>query len=119
MRNLNRLTFLVFIVASACLSAQAQTTCTQKIEIQNVKKTAEKGSFELKLRSSDLYDGQLIEISEKGESVVETFSGSGNLSQTFKNLKNSYYRVVLEFKNEPKFLCKRKILTIDLTDTPQ
>jgi hypothetical protein len=113
----NILVIFVFIYVIACISSEAQTLCQQKIDIQNQKKEGSNSSFELKLKSTDTFSGQLIEIGENGQSVVQTFSGQGDTQQSFKNLKNSYYRVILEFQNEEKFLCKRKIFTVDLTDS--
>ncbi len=115
--KLNTLIILAFTFGIGSLAAQAQIPCTQKFEIQNLKKSNGKGSFDLKLESKDIYSGQLVEIKGTDQSLIQIFSGEGDLKQAFKNLKNSYYRVILEFKNEPKFLCKKRVLTVDLTDS--
>lgn len=117
MMKYNTLIIFVFIFFATYLSAAAQTLCSQSIDIQNVLNEGTERSFELKLKSANEFSGQLVEIEGKEQTVVQSFSGNGNTNQVFKNLKNSYYRVILEFKNEEKFLCKKKIFTVDLTDS--
>lgn len=117
MAKLNTLIILVLTIVLPTLLAEAQTACSQKFEIDNIKGSNDKIRFDLKIQSKDIYSGQLVETVNTNQQVVQTFSGQGDQRHTFKNLKNSYYRVILEFKNEPKFLCKERVLMVDLTDS--
>ena len=115
--KLNALIILILTLGLTYQTTQAQTLCSQKSQISDVKKAGDKSSFELKLSSSDIYSGKLVEINGTDQTVIQTFSGHGNLEKAFKNLKESQYRIILDFKNETKFLCKQKTLMIDLIDT--
>jgi hypothetical protein len=114
--KLNLLITLLLILSLTSKTTQAQTVCTQKIEIKDVKKAGDKSSFELKLSSNEAFTGKLVEITPSDPVEIQTFNGQGNLKKTFINLKESQYRIILEFRNETKFLCKQKIFSIDLTD---
>jgi len=115
--KLNALIVLLFIFTLTTQTIQAQTGCGQKIEISDVKKANDNSSFDLKLTYAGSYTGKLVEMNDGNETVIQSFSGQGNLKKTFKNLKKSEYRIILDFKNETAFLCKQKMRIIDLTDT--
>ncbi len=72
---------------------------------------------ELKVQAQGTFKVQLMEITSVHQKLIESLSGNGTKSFSFTNLlKGNYYRVVVEFDNEEKFLCKRKVEDIDLTD---
>jgi hypothetical protein len=95
----------------------AYAQCSQKIELTRTKDANAEtyGEFNLKIKGD--YSGQLILIDGTVQKEVKSFSGTGisTISLT-KLLKDYSYKVVLEFRNEEKFLCKTKVVLIPVTD---
>ncbi len=107
----------LLITSLVTLFSGAYAQCSQKIELKRVKDaTAEThGEFSLKVKGD--YSGQLILTDGIEQKEVKSFSGTGSSSIALINLVKDYsYKVVLEFKNEEKFLCKRKVVLIPVTD---
>ena len=87
--------------------------CAQKIElIRTSEATPEThGEFTLKIKGD--YAGQLIMKDGVAEKAVKSFNGTGTSSIKLTKLSTDHlYQVVVEFKNEEKFLCKRKVVLI-------
>lgn len=102
-------------------SGQAYAQCQQRLSLDNVliDKSANKGSFELKVIASANYSGQLIQLLGPDESLITSFSGNGTKEFDFKNLalgEDGLFRVVVEFEGEDSFLCKKKMLDVEFTN---
>jgi len=102
-------------------SGQANAQCQQRLASDNVviDKSANEGSFELKIIASANYNGQLIQLLGPDESLITSFSGSGTKEFNFKNLslgEDGLFRVIVEFEGEDSFLCKKKMLDVEFTN---
>lgn len=102
------------------LSMGAFAQCTQKIDLHKTKKAnvATHGEFDLRIKSNG-YTAQLVQIDGIKESVVKSFNGSGGTATTMLTglSKNYSYKVIVEFRGEEEFLCKRKVVFIPVTDS--
>jgi hypothetical protein len=114
------LTKTLLVISLVLLSMGTYAQCAQKIDVERTKKAdgATLGEFALKIKS-DGFKAELIQIDGINESVIKKFSGSGlAVTNTLTGLSNRYaYKVVVEFKGEEKFLCKRKVVLIPVTDS--
>lgn len=102
------------------LSLGVHAQCTQKIDLQKTKKAdgATYGEFDLRIKSNG-FTAELIQIDGINESVVKRFNGSGGTAgNALTGLSKNYaYKVIVEFRGEEKFLCKRKVVLIPVTDS--
>lgn len=117
-RTLTFIGILVFTQLPGNLLAQ----CSQRIEISNVVADQDRtnGTFDLKVVAKGLFNGQLVSIEGTHQVLVKSFSGSGEEFFSFAELnpdKEIFYRVIIEFEGEEKFLCKRRVKDIVITDT--
>jgi hypothetical protein len=95
----------------------AYAQCSQKIELIRVKDadTEIHGEFNLKIKGH--YNGQLILTDGIVQKEVKNFTGTGTSTISLTKLSKDYsYKVVLEFRDEEKFLCKRKVVLIPVSD---
>lgn len=117
------------IVAFAAVFAVLQiecdllAQCSQRIEISNIVRddNQSKANFDVKVIAQTTYSGQLFRIDGTNEVLIRTFSGSGERLFSFQDLKmteDGFYRLVIEYAGEDKFLCKRRVKDVVVTDTP-
>ncbi len=111
----------ILLVKSLVLTAMfAQAQCAQTIDLKRTKKAdfATHGEFDLKIKS-DGFTARLVQIDGINESIVKNYSGAGGtVTNVLTGLSNLYaYKVVVEFRGEEKFLCKRKVVLIPVTDS--
>lgn len=112
-------TFLVSLFVLNTLRAEAQ--CEQRLYVdkKQMEKSADVGSFKLKVFASVPYKGQLIQLQGTNQHQIQSFSGSGTKDFSFKDLElgeDGLFRVIVEFEGEESFLCKKKMLDIEFTD---
>lgn len=103
----------LLITSLVTLFTAGYAQCSQKITLVRVKDADAKthGEFNLKVKGD--YSGQLVLTDGEGQREVKSFSGTGTSSVSLTKLSNDYsYKVILEFRNEEKFLCKRKVVLI-------
>ena len=120
---LYRLVAFATLFAVLQFEADLLAQCSQRIEISNITVDQKQSSakFDLKVIAQTTYHGQLYRIDETNEVLIQSFSGSGERLFSFDNLqfgKDGFYRVVIEYAGEDKFLCKRRVKDIVVTDTP-
>ena len=104
------------------LSGDLLAQCNQRIEVSKIVTDEQQTrlDFDLKVEAQQAYNGQLVRIEGTDQVLIRSFSGSGEASFTFNDLamnKNSFYRVIIEYEGEEKFLCKRRVKDIVITDT--
>jgi hypothetical protein len=116
-RSITIVVILIFMHLYGGLLAQ----CNDKIKITEVVADQEKatGQFDVTVVAEGSFKGQLISIEGTNEVIAESFWGTGAKSFTFAELnlsKINFYRVVIEFADEQKFLCKRRVKDIVIPD---
>lgn len=115
-----RLTKTLLVIPLVMLSMSIYAQCSQKIDLHKTRKSdvATHGEFNLQIKSTG-FTADLIQIDGIKESVVKNFKGSGGTEiNVLTGLSKNYaYKVVVEFRNEEKFLCKRKVVLIPVTDS--
>jgi hypothetical protein len=76
------------------------------------------GSIKINVNSDKPFTVTLLELRGIEESTVKTEPRNSTSEVLFTNLNaDAYYKIVVDFANEEKFLCKQKIFTnIRLTD---
>jgi hypothetical protein len=114
-----RLVFFLVFTTIFCGYASAQ--CSQKIHFDKIMSSSTNGTdgkINLKIESSGPYTVQLVELKDTEESVIKSQAGSLSQSMEFDRLRvNSVYKIIVEFQNEEKFFCKKKVITnIRLTE---
>ena len=117
----NRIKAILGIVVLMHLSIDVLAQCNQRIEVSKIVTDEQEGriDFELKVEADQIYKGQVVKIEGIDQVVIKSFSGSGHASFAFKALainEDSFYRVIIEYEGEERFLCKRRVKDI-LTDT--
>ena len=118
----NRLKAIIGILVCMQSYGHLQAQCSQKVEVSNVVTDDRKtqASFDVKVIANEVYNGQILKIDGTRQSVFKSFSGSGERSFSFEDLapgNDMFYRVVIEYAREEKFLCKRRVTDIAITDT--
>ena len=76
--------------------------------------------FDIRVIADESYTGQLFRIEGTLQTEVTSFSGSSERSFTFSDLQSNneiFYRVIIEYTGEEKFLCRRRVKDILITDT--
>lgn len=120
--TINRLTFAIGVLVFMHLYGDLTAQCAQKIEVSGVifDEARTRASVEIRIIADEAYEGQLLRIDGTHQTLTRTFSGSGEQSFSFSDLdinNEVFYRVVIEYTGEEKFLCKRRVKDILLTDT--
>ena len=117
-----RLQLLIGIVALAFAYGDLAAQCKQRIEVSNIVADNEKSQvdFDIRVIADESYTGQLFRIEGTLQTEVTSFSGSSERSFTFSDLQSNneiFYRVIIEYTGEEKFLCRRRVKDILITDT--
>lgn len=109
-----RLTF--FLAFALAMNANAQ--CSQKLELKKVYSRGNVGELVLNVNTNSAFTASLLEMGDGANKTIVTRTGTGSQTVDFKNIKaSSYYKIIVEFEGEEKFLCKTKVFTnIRLTD---
>jgi hypothetical protein len=110
------LTILLLLILFYVDAREAKAQCTNGLALVK-KEVSGKGEGHLKIKvdAKSHFTGRLIEIeSNDGINLVkENFSGTGAGIFSFKHLNSNKaynYKIEVDFLDEDKFLCKKKVL---------
>jgi len=111
------LIILLFALLLFLGEAGAQTVCPQKVKVSDIKTSVDKGGFRVEIQAPGAFDVQVIDMGSEDPRLLQVFSGFEAIERSFVDLAKSRYRIVIEYRNEDKFLCKKKSYNVDLTDS--
>ena len=108
---------LVIIILVGC-TLQTFGQCPQKIKVGTLKTDNEgKGKIDVNIQNAGPFNGKLVKITGTTQTTVQSFTGVGTKDFSFSSLSldSDFYRIVVDFTSESKFLCKSKTIDVDIT----